>query len=88
MSQQLRDRLKKLTSLEERLLEDTKRLREEDRLLKLVVANEQILRKARQAETGSHMSGWLRSPGCGRRNHPVPVRADDPNPRWIERRPI
>ena len=66
MSQQLRDRLKKLTSLEERLIEDTKRLREEDRLLKLVVAREQILRKARQAETGSHMGGWLRSPGCGR----------------------
>jgi hypothetical protein len=24
---------------------------------------EQVLRKARQCETGSHMSEWLRSPG-------------------------
>ena len=55
MSQQLRDRLKKLTSLEERLIDDTKRLREEDRLLKLVVRA--ALRTARRAETGWHMSG-------------------------------
>jgi hypothetical protein len=62
MSQQLRSRLKRFKSLEERLIEDAKRLREEDRLLKLSVAREQVLRKARQAETGARATEWLRSP--------------------------
>jgi hypothetical protein len=46
MSQQFRSRLKKFKWLEERLIEDAKRLREEDRLLKLSVACVQVLRKA------------------------------------------
>jgi hypothetical protein len=50
---QLRSRLKKFKSLEERLIEDAKRLREEDRLLKLCMARVQVLQKARQDETGA-----------------------------------
>ena len=58
---QQRRRLKQLKSLEERLAEDAKRLREEARLLPPGVMRDATLRKARQAETGSHMSEWLRS---------------------------
>lgn len=50
-------------SLETRLAAEAKRLREEARLLPPGAAREEMLRKARQAETGSQMSEWLRSPG-------------------------
>jgi hypothetical protein len=49
--------------LEERLAEEAKRLREEAKLLPPGARREQLLRKARQAETGSRLSEWLRSPG-------------------------
>ena len=49
--------------LEERLAEEAKRLREKAKSLPLGAAREALLRKARQAETGSHISEWLRSPG-------------------------
>ena len=58
---QQRRRLKQLKSFEERLAEDAKRLREEAKLLPLGAMRDTTLRKARQAETGSHMSEWLRS---------------------------
>jgi hypothetical protein len=61
--QQQRRRFKQSLCLEERLAEEAKRLREEARLLPNGALREEILRKARQAETGSHMSEWLRSPG-------------------------
>lgn len=61
--QQQRRRFKQVISLEERLSEEAKRLREEANLLPPGAVREQMLRKARQAETGSHMSEWLRSPG-------------------------
>lgn len=57
-----RRRFKQAQSLEERLSEEAKRLREEARLLPPGAIREALLRKARQAETGSHISGWLRSP--------------------------
>jgi len=57
-----RRRLKHLKSLEERLVEDAKRLREEAKLLPPGAIRDATLRKARQAETGSHMSKWLGSP--------------------------
>jgi hypothetical protein len=60
--QSQRRRLKLLKSLEERLAEDVKRLREEAKLLPPGAMRDATLRKARQAETGSHMSAWLRSP--------------------------
>jgi hypothetical protein len=58
-----RRRFKQILSLEERLAEEAKRLREEAKSLPPGSQREDMLRKARQAETGSHMSEWLRSPG-------------------------
>jgi hypothetical protein len=60
---QQRRRLKQLKSFEERLAEDAKRLREEAKLLPPGAMRDAMLRKARQAETGSHMTEWLKSPG-------------------------
>nr|WP_249143580.1 hypothetical protein [Bradyrhizobium liaoningense] len=57
-----RRRFKQVVSLEERLSEEAKRLREEAKLLPPGAAREALLRRARQAETGSHMSAWLQSP--------------------------
>jgi hypothetical protein len=61
--QQQRGRFTQVKSLEERLADEAKRLREEAKLLPAGALREQVLRKARQAETGSHVSEWLRSPG-------------------------
>lgn len=58
-----RRRFTQITSLEERFDEEAKRLREEASLLPPGVVREQVIRKARQAEVGAHMSEWLRSPG-------------------------
>jgi hypothetical protein len=60
---QLRRRFKQVRSLEERLSEEAARLREEANLVPPGPIREELLRRARQAETGSHMSEWLRSPG-------------------------
>jgi hypothetical protein len=58
-----RRRFKQVKSLEERLAEEAKKLREEAKLLPPGAEREKLIRKARQAETGSHVSEWLRSPG-------------------------
>lgn len=60
---QLRRRVKQTRSLEERLAEQARRLREEAELLPHGPVRDEALRRARQAETGSHLSEWLRSPG-------------------------
>jgi len=52
-----------ILSLEERLAHEAKRLRERASSLPPGFERECILRKARQAETGAHVSAWLRSPG-------------------------
>ena len=57
-----RRRFKLTSSLEERLAEEAERLREEAKLLPPGAERETLLRKARQCDTGSHMSEWLRSP--------------------------
>ena len=62
MSQQRR-RFKQTDLLEERLAEEAKRLREAAKTLPPGAARDELIRRARQAETGSHMSEWLRSPG-------------------------
>lgn len=62
MSQQRR-RIKQTISLEDRLAADAKRWRDEAEKMPLGPQRDAVLRKARQAETGSHMSDWLRSPG-------------------------
>jgi hypothetical protein len=58
-----RRRFKQTRSLEERLSEEAKRLRAEAKLLPTGAARDELIRRARQAETGSHMSEWLSSPG-------------------------
>ena len=58
-----RRRFKQTTSLEQRLAEEARRLREEAELLPHGPVRDEALRKARQAETGSRISDWLRSPG-------------------------
>ncbi|SDP39554.1 hypothetical protein SAMN05444050_6710 [Afipia sp. GAS231] len=60
---QQRRHLKLSQPLEQRLAEEAHRLREQAKLLPLGAVREATIRKARQAETGSHMSEWLRSPG-------------------------
>ncbi|TCU76737.1 hypothetical protein EDE08_102275 [Bradyrhizobium sp. R2.2-H] len=59
----MRRRIKHVDSLEARLAAEAERLREEAKSLPAGPAREEMLRKARQAETGSQMSEWLRSPG-------------------------
>ena len=61
---QTRRRIRQTQSLEERLAEEAKRLREEAKLLPPGVVRDTLLRRARQAETGAHMSEWLSSPGA------------------------
>jgi hypothetical protein len=58
-----RRRFTETQSLEERLAEEAKRLRAEAKLLRPGMARDALIRRARQAETGAHMSEWLRSPG-------------------------
>ncbi|WBL77264.1 hypothetical protein I3J27_30225 [Bradyrhizobium xenonodulans] len=58
-----RRRFKQTDILEVRLAEEAIRLRDKADLLPPGAAREELLRKARQAETGSHMNEWLRSPG-------------------------
>jgi len=58
-----RRRFNQTQSLEERLAEEAKRLRAEAKLLPPGAARDALIRRARQAEIGSHMSEWLRSPG-------------------------
>jgi len=58
-----RRRFKQTVTLEEHLGQEAQRLREEAKRLPHGPEREILLRKARQAETGSHISDWLRSPG-------------------------
>ena len=58
----LRCRFKQTISLEQRLSEEAKRLRAEAKLLPPGPDRDTLIHKARQAETGSHVSEWLRSP--------------------------
>ena len=50
-------------SLEERLAAEAERLSEQAKKLPLGPERETLIRRARQAETGSHISEWLKSPG-------------------------
>jgi hypothetical protein len=60
---QHRRRPEQSAPLDERLAEEAKRLHEEALRLPPGPAREEALRRARRAETGSHISEWLRSPG-------------------------
>jgi hypothetical protein len=50
-------------SLEEHLADEAKRLHEQAELLPPGALRDAVESKARQAETGSRISEWLRSPG-------------------------
>jgi hypothetical protein len=58
-----RRRFRETDSLEELLSKEAQRLREKAKLLRPGAVLEDTLRMARQAEIGSHISEWLRSPG-------------------------
>lgn len=58
-----RRRFKQSAPLDQRLLEQARRLRKEARGIPPGMERERILRLARQAETGAHMSEYLSSPG-------------------------
>ena len=58
-----RRRIEQTTSLEDRVSEQARRLREEAELLPHGPVREAAIRRARQAETGAHISEWLTSPG-------------------------
>lgn len=59
-----RRRIKQIASFEERLTEEAKRFKEAAEQQPIgSQARELLLRRARQAETASHVSEWLKSPG-------------------------
>jgi hypothetical protein len=60
---QQRRRVKQTSSLDQRLTDQAERLRKEARGTPPGIAREQLLRRARQAETAAHMEQWLTSPG-------------------------
>jgi hypothetical protein len=60
---QHRRRFKQSQTLEKRLAAGAMRLREEAELLPPGIKREAALREARETETASHLSDWLRSPG-------------------------
>jgi hypothetical protein len=60
---QMRHRFRQSKTLEQRLAEEAQRLREQAKLLPPGALREEVLRKARQVETGAYMSVWLASPG-------------------------
>lgn len=58
-----RNRTKQTESLEARLTAEAERLRQAAESMPPGPEREEAIRKARQAEAGSHLSEWLRSPG-------------------------
>lgn len=58
-----RRRFKQTTSLDQRLEEQAKRLRQEAYGIPPGVERDRLIRRARQAEVAAHMNEWLSSPG-------------------------
>jgi hypothetical protein len=58
-----RRRYKSILTFPERLDQEAKRLRIEAEKLPHGTERDQLLRKARQAETALHVNDWLSSPG-------------------------
>ena len=56
-------RFKQTVSLEERIADQVRRLRDEAEQLPPGPVRDQALRRVRQAETGLHTNEWLTSPG-------------------------
>jgi hypothetical protein len=59
----MRHRFKQTEPLERRLVEEAAKLRKEAQGTPPGVERERLIRRARLAETASHMSEWLMSPG-------------------------
>jgi len=55
--------IKHTATFEERLAKEAERFRQAAEQAKPGMERELLLRRARQAETASHMSEWLKSPG-------------------------
>ena len=60
---QERRRFRQLNSLDTRLSSEAERLRKEARGTPPGVERDKLIRRARLAETNSHMNEWLSSPG-------------------------
>lgn len=60
---QPRNRVKQTRSLEERMAEQANKLKERASQLPAGPEREGLLKRARIAETGAHLSDWLTSPG-------------------------
>jgi hypothetical protein len=58
-----RRRIKQTLTFEDRLAEAAKRLREQAKTLPPSAERDELIRKARQTETASHLNEWLTSPG-------------------------
>jgi hypothetical protein len=58
-----RRRVRQESSFEERLASQARRLRDEAKKLRPGSEQDDLIRKARQAETASHLNQWLTSPG-------------------------
>jgi hypothetical protein len=58
-----RRRTKQTTSLEERVLHQAEQIRLRAESMPPGQEREQLLKKARDADMGAHIEGWLRSPG-------------------------
>jgi hypothetical protein len=58
-----RRRLTQTLALEERLGQEAERLRAKAKTLPPGAEREELIRKAREAEIGSHINEWLTSPG-------------------------
>nr|WP_247986673.1 hypothetical protein [Bradyrhizobium sp. 186] len=63
--------MKQNRSLEERLGEQATQLKEQAAQLPAGAERERLLRKARLAETGAHLSDWLTCPVCNPRSKPL-----------------
>ena len=60
---QQRRRFKQTTTLDQRLSEQAERLRKEAQGTPPGVKRDDLLRRARQAQTAAHMQEWITSPG-------------------------
>lgn len=60
---QQRRRFEQFDPLDKRLAEQAERLRKEARGIPPGIEREKLIRRAKQAETASHINEWLTSPG-------------------------
>jgi hypothetical protein len=59
----IRQRTEQTTSLDQRLAEHAKQIKEKAASLPHGKERDDMMRRARQTETASHMNEWLASPG-------------------------